>query len=433
MEKSILQLPIKVIKNYLKYKKTQYWGKHSLEYFQDQKLIHLIQHASENVPYYKDLFKEIKLDTSTFRGRIDMHKIPLLEKETVRKNVDKLLAKNVAKFGLRWDSTSGSTGTPLNFVLDDQVQANKIAALLRSYNWAGYKFYKKTLSVQSYYFSDYGYKFNPFFNVLRFDTNRLCKKSVLNLLEKMNTWHPEMIMGFPFDIIMIAKIGIDNGKNIPTPKSIITYGETLSDNQRKKINKLYSCKIYDFYSMHENAAMISQCEAGNLHFIEDFSFHEVLSQSNNQALNGELIGTNFYNYAMPLIRYRTMDNINLSDSRKCKCKRNFRIVKTLSGKSCDHIKTPDGRFLGSVMSHSIDRAKGVVASQCIQDKIDHISVNLIIDHDFNENSLDNLIIGLRKRLGNQIKIDFNYVKELEKRKSGKTPFIISKIGNLYHE
>ncbi|MCD4819160.1 MAG: hypothetical protein K8S23_10760 [Candidatus Cloacimonetes bacterium] len=433
MEKSILQIPFKVIRNYQRYLRSQNWSKNSLSYFQDQKLIQLVKHANKNVPYYQNLFKKIKFDARTFRGRIDLPKIPILEKETVRKSVDKLLAKNATKYGIRWDSTSGSTGTPLHFVLDDQVQANKIAALLRSYCWAGYKFYTKTLSVQSYYFVKENFKYNPFFNVLRFDTNRLCKNSVHKLLVKLKSWQPDLIMGFPFDILMIAKIGIDFGLELPTPKMIITYGETLSCNQRTQLSKFYHSKVYDFYSMHENSAMISQCESGNLHLIEDFAYHEILDENDKHTSTGDLIGTNYYNYAMPLIRYRTLDKVELSNSASCKCGRNFRIVKEIFGKACDFIETPDGRILGSVMSHSIDQAKGIIASQCIQDKIDHIYTNLIIDKEFDSNSLKNLKIGLRKRIGNEMKIDINFVKNLKKRQSGKTPFIISKIGNKYQE
>jgi radical SAM superfamily enzyme YgiQ (UPF0313 family) len=70
-------------------------------------------------------------------------RVPFLDKETVRTHKKELLADNANKFGITPDSTSGSTGTPLHFVLDNSVQANKIAALLRSYHWAGYFFGKK--------------------------------------------------------------------------------------------------------------------------------------------------------------------------------------------------------------------------------------------------------------------------------------------------
>ena len=136
MEKSIFKLPFKVFIRYFFYKNSQYWRKQKIEKFQDKQLIKLIKHASKNVPYYRQLFAEIKLNVDKFKGREDLHKIPILEKETIRKNKELFIADNAKKYGITWDSTSGSTGTPLHFVLSDAVQANKIAALLRSFNWA---------------------------------------------------------------------------------------------------------------------------------------------------------------------------------------------------------------------------------------------------------------------------------------------------------
>ncbi|NQV18358.1 MAG: phenylacetate--CoA ligase family protein [Armatimonadetes bacterium] len=428
MEKSIFQIPFKVLRRYRFYKRSQFWTKTQIEQYQDKQLIKLVQHAGQHVPFYRDLFKNIGFDISTFRGRIDMHKIPTLDKEIVRTCQKELMADNAGKFGITWDSTSGSTGTPLHFVLDDAVQANKIAALLRSYRWAGYKLGKKTFSLQSYYFPEHDYKFNRFYNILRFDSNKLKKESALNVIKEINRLKPKFFMGFPFDILMLSNFAEDEGISINSPQSIVTYGETLSQKKRKFLEKAYNCKVFDFYSLHECAAMISECEHGNLHLIEDFAYHETLEENGVRRL----VGTSFYNYALPLIRYETKDNIALSEKQEtCSCGRHFRTVKEIVGKQCDYIETPDGRFLGSVMSHSIDNAKGVVCSQCIQNAIDRIDINIVVDETYNEDSQIALENGLRKRLGHEIKLVFMIVPQLERSRSGKTPFIISKIGNKY--
>ncbi len=428
MEKSIFQIPFKVLKRYRFYKRSQFWTKAQIEQYQDKQLTKLVRHAGQHVPYYRNLFESIGFDTSTFRGRIDMHKIPILNKEIVRTCQKELIADNAGKFGITWDSTSGSTGTPLHFVLDDAVQANKIAALLRSYSWAGYKLGKKTFSLQSYYFQEHDYKFNRFYNVLRFDSNKLKKESALKVIKEINRTKSKFFMGFPSDILILSRFAKEKGISIHSPQSIVTYGETLSKKKREFIEKAYRCKVFDFFSLHECAAMISECKLGNLHLIEDFAYHEILEEYGVRRL----VGTSFYNYSMPLIRYETKDNISLSENQEtCSCGRHFRIVKEIIGKQCDYIETPDGRFLGSVMSHSIDNARGVVCSQCIQNAMDQIDINLVVDKTYNEDSQIALENGLRKRLGNEIKLIFKIVTQLEKSRSGKTPFIISKIGNEY--
>ncbi len=428
MEKSIFQIPFKVLKRYRFYRRSQFWTKTQIEQYQDKQLIKLVQHAGQHVPYYRNLFENIGFDTSAFRGRIDMHKIPTLGKEIVRTRQKELIADNARKFGITWDSTSGSTGTPLHFVLDNAVQANKIAALLRSYRWTGYKLGEKTFSLQSYYFKDHNFKFNRFYNILRFDSNKLKKDSALKVIKEINRIKPKFFMGFPFDILILSRFAEEEGISINSPQSIVTYGETLSEKKREFLEKAYRCKVFDFFSLHECAAMISECEHGNLHLIEDFAYHEILEEDGIRRL----VGTSFYNFAMPLIRYETKDNILLPEKqRTCSCGRHFQIVKEIIGKQCDYIEIPDGRFLGSVMSHSIDNARGVVCSQCIQNTVDQIDINIVVDETYNEDSQIVLVKGLRKRLGNEIKLNFKIVPQLEKSKSGKTPFIISKIGNEY--
>ncbi len=429
MEKSIFHIPFRVLKRYRFYQKSQFWTKKQIEKFHDEKLIKLLQHAGKQVPYYRDLFKKLNFDINKFRGREDLTHLPLLDKETVRSCKEKLISNNAAKFGITWDSTSGSTGTPLHFILDNSVQANKIAALLRSYNWAGYRLGKRTFSIQSYYFTDTDYTFNPFYNILRFDSNRLSRDSALRVIREINRKRPKFFMGFPFDLLMLATFAHDAGIEIHPPQSIVTYGETLSDEKRNLLEKSFKCKIHNFFSMHECAAMISECEHGNLHLIEDFAYHEIIKEDGIS----KLVGTSLYNFSMPLIRYKINDAIvPESEDTTCACGRHFRMVKKILGKQCDYIETPDGRILGAVMSHSIDNAQGVICSQLIQNSIHHIDVKLVVDKTYNDTSEQRLETGLRKRLGNAIELKFIQVSQLEKpEKSGKTPFIISKIGNKY--
>ena len=179
MEKSIWQLPFKVIKKYQFFRRSQYWSKDRLHDFQIKNLKKLIRHSYTNVPYYTELFNKIDLKPEDITELSDLQKIPILDKEIVRTRTKDLTAGNARHFGMNWDSTSGSTGKPLHFITDNSTQSAKIAALLRSYNWAGYRIGNRMLSMQSYYFSDRDYRYNRLYNVLRFDSNRVHTLQVL--------------------------------------------------------------------------------------------------------------------------------------------------------------------------------------------------------------------------------------------------------------
>ncbi len=418
-----------LVKRYLFYQRSQRWSLDRLQAYRDEQLRRIIRHAAEHVPYYCDLFKNIGLDPERFRGREDMHRIPLLDKETVRTRQQELIADNARHFGMAWESTSGSTGTPLRIIVDQGARSNKLAALLRSYHWADYRFGKRTFSLQSYYLED-DFKYKRLFRTLRFDSNRLKRESALRVLRLLERFKPQFIMGFPFDLLMLSQFAAEAGLELPAPDSMVTYGETLSPHKRQSLETAYRCRVFNYYSQHECVSMIAECEQHSLHLADDFAYHEVANEQ--EGGRGELVGTGLYNYAMPLIRYRTRDDLVIDPAKNlCPCGRSFPIIKEIIGKQCDYIETPDGRLLGAVMSHSMDHARGVKISQCVQDARDHVYVNLVVDNSYNDESQQALERDLRKRLGQEMTIDIRIVPQLEKRPGGKTPFILSKIGHHY--
>ncbi|MFZ5568884.1 MAG: phenylacetate--CoA ligase family protein [Thermodesulfobacteriota bacterium] len=437
MNTSTLGFAARVAQQYFFFLTSQKWDRARIHAYQDERLINIVRHAAANVPYYRNLFNKIQLDPSTFRGRQDMHKIPLLSKEILRTHQDEFVAENAAEYGINWDSTSGSTGTPLHFIVDHAAKAQKLACVLRSYQWAGHFPGRKTFSFQSYKFDDPGafFKHYPMARLWRFDAKQLKKDSAATLLDMIARIGPSVFIGYPFSIYMLARFAREQGKPIRPLTSIVTAGETLSEQRRKLLEEAYRCKVYDFYSHHENVTIISECGHQTKHICEDFAYNEIVDETGNDSSRlgeGELIGTGFVNYAMPLIRYRTGDRVILDkDPAVCRCGRHFRKIKAIVGRQNDYIVTPDGRYLGNVLEHSVDGAKGVMLSQCVQDAVDHIYLNLIVDGSYSEDSKKALEAGLRKRLGNEIKIDYKLVAQLERRNSGKTPFIVSKIGHEY--
>lgn len=412
--------------------KSQNWSLEKLQQYQDEQLIKLIKHSAVHVPYYKKLFKEINLDVENFNGREDLKKIPYLDKDTLRKHFDDFIADNAEDYGMNWDSTSGSTGKPLKLLMSDASIINKKAASFRAYKLTGYKFRDKTFSIQSYkHDKDTTYVHEKLSNTFKFDAKKLSLDYAKTVSEMLKKEKPKFLVGYPFALFQLGQFLKQAGEPITKVKGIITAGETLSKARRQGIEEMFGAKVFDYYSHHEAVALITECERQEKHLNEDFAYNEFIQHEGDGNI-ATLVGTGFFNYGMPLIRYKVDDLIELYDNdTQCDCGIAFRKIKRIIGRQNDFIKTPDGRVLGNVLEHAIDRAKGVVSSQCVQDKIDHVYLNLIVEKDFNESSFDLIREDLQKRIGTSIGVDFKIVQELEKSKSGKTPFVLSKIGNSY--
>ena len=129
---------------------TQQLPPERLAQFQDERLRRLVRHAAAHVPYYRELFRRIGLNLQDFCGRADLARLPLLDKETVRARADEFVADNAARFHPELKQTSGSTGTPLRFMVSAESKIASAAAALRAYAWAGYVPGMKVFTMKSY-------------------------------------------------------------------------------------------------------------------------------------------------------------------------------------------------------------------------------------------------------------------------------------------
>jgi len=164
-----------------------------------------------------------------------------------------------------------------------------------------------------------------------------------------------------------------------------------------------------------------------LFLMEDFFYPELLDNRNQiiEEGTGELIGTGFYNFTMPLIRYKTSDILTIKKGSKRNLHK-FTQVEKVQGRINDKVITPGGRefyFLGDPLFET----KGIISAQFIQDRIDSIRINLLTDIDFKMESVDQIKKNFLEYIGEQMTFDVQLVDKFEERGSGKRPVIISRL------
>src|SRR5437879_7494297 len=94
---------------------------------------------------------------------------------------------------------------------------------------------------------------------------------------------------------------------------------------KAKIEAAFGAKAFDLPGLTEIAAWGFECDArsGLTHVHEDYCYPEVLDEDDRPVKpgeKGELVFTSLYRNAIPLIRYRTRDIVQVAD-RKCPCGR----------------------------------------------------------------------------------------------------------------
>ena len=119
-------------------------------------------------------------------------------------------------------------------------------------------------------------------------------------------------------------------------------------------------------------------------------------------------------------------------NERCDCGDNQPIISSIYGRKIDFIYSKErGKINLGNISNCVKNLHGVRRFQIIQEQLDEINVKIIIDkihytiqdeYEFKRELVD--------RLGDSIKINFQYVDKIKKSKSGKHRIAINNISHL---
>lgn len=330
-------------RHYRLMKKSQWWSKEKLVDYQKLQLDKILKMAYDNVPFYMEKFAGKSLKPV-------LYNFPIIDKEVMRNKIADFKNKSYNR-RLIPKSTSGSTGEPFQYFVDETWKGSKIASWLRGLEWTGYQIGDRYINVTGFphgYFKKYPLlfkieqKLSRLQNISPFDLSNDTLKETLLSISKAKV---KLVRGYASSIYELAKYGSDNGIKCKID-AIVTTGETLFPEQRSIIEKSFSCKIFDEYGT-DTGIIAQQCEEGRYHINCENVYIEIFNKNLLPCAlgeEGEIVTTALNLYGFPMIRYNTHDVGSLSDE-KCPCGRGLPILKTLEGRVADMIITGKGKIL----------------------------------------------------------------------------------------
>jgi len=418
------------------FEERQWWSAEKLRDYQNEKLRALIKHSYENVPFYKNKMNACGIRPDDIKSVDDLALIPILTRDDVKANFDDLVARNYKRSQLIMGHTSGTTGSPLEFLYDRWICLIKNVFDWRVKNDAGIKLGDKlalflgrmvvpiSRSVPPFW------RWNYIFNHLYFSSFHMSAGNLRKYVEQLKRFRPLAVEGYPSTIYIIARYLISQSMTFPV-RAVFTSSETLLPIQREAIENAFACKIFDFYGLAERVAFASECSCHEGHHINtDFGITEILDGDGNRCSPGQLgriVATGFHNYGMPLIRYKTSDLSSLREKR-CSCGRQFPLMEDVTTKAEDIITTPDGRYISSsILTHPFKPMHSVAESQIIQEDREHIRIKLVVLSSYTDADAKYLLNELGKRLGGGMKIEVELVDSIPRTAAGKFRWVISKV------
>lgn len=411
---------------------SQHYSKQELKNYQDEHLNKIIKHCYENVPYYKEIFNKNKLMPSDIRTQKNLWKLPILTKNDIKQNFNKLKATNMPKWLLNEGHTSGTTGTPAHFYRDLNSINFENATVWRQWKWAEIDIGDRIVvcrgneikvSEKDHIF----WQKNNIQKQLFLSSFYLSDENMKYYIEEFKRYNGKALQAYPSTAYVIAKYLEKTNDKIKL-KAVFTSSEPIYDFQRKLIEDRFECKIWDFYGLAERVVSASECKTHEgLHINEEYGITEILDEEENESKEGFLVGSTLHNYAMPLIRYVTNDYTKIS-CEECSCGIDHRIISLIETKKEDMVITKEGRYISpSIITHAFKPLTHVAKSQVIQHDFDNFEIKIIPEEGFNDNEIDILMKGLKERFGQKSSIDINIVQDIPRTKNGKFRWVISKI------
>jgi phenylacetate-CoA ligase len=230
--------------------------------------------------------------------------------------------------------------------------------------------------------------------------------------------------GYPSAIAILAAHILDSGFELGYRIQWVTVAaENLLPHQAEVIEQAFGVAPRQHYGMAEAAANISQCEFGTLHVDEDFSTVEFVE--NVDGPGHRIVGTNFTNFATPLLRYDVQDLVSLTDN-PCPCARPGRVVSSLDGRAEDYVFTRDGTRVGP-MNHIFKDMVNVREAQIYQPDLARISLRVVRRPDYGKSDEDALLRETHRRVGEDTTVEIDYVDSLPRSSSGKLRVVVSEV------
>lgn len=278
------------------------------------RLVNILHHAKQKVPYYRDLFTKCSFDPEKIHNDIGyLNELPYLTKEIIQEQGVRMLSCSLNEIRHYPCKTGGSTGLSTVIYYDQEAIDYSAAVTLYARERIGKRKYKSELHFACR-FPDAvapGWPTREDWKCFAMNRSniffdRIDDAGLEEILNKLKRRRPYLIHEHPSTIYALACYVERKYGSCKTFEIFESSGELLQPYMREKIAKTLCCQIIDRYGLAELGVMAYELEGEErgLQVLESEGWPEHRSIDDGY----ELIFTGYRNFLMPLIRYATGDH-----------------------------------------------------------------------------------------------------------------------------
>lgn len=415
----------KVASYYYMIRKMSKWPPDEIRKWQIIKLKELLIHAYEKTEYYKNLFDEYKFFPYNFKTIDSLSEIPILTKEKIKNNFNKIIPSKINFKSYINSSTGGSSGEPLTYLLDKKSWSFTTANTIFNWERAGYNYGDKYIALgssslfvnekESFKHQIY-YKLKNKISLNGINMSDEICQSYLNLIK---TKQIQFLYGYASSLYLLAKYAKENNIAIKI-KACFSTSEVLTENFSKSIQEGFNCKIIDFYGANDGGITAFNHKEG----FYDVGYNSLLRiQTFDQEVTGAVLVTDLLNYAMPLINYEIGDEVEINLAKICNYSEfNGQIINKVLGRNSDIIVLANGNKITGPGFTILFKDLPVEHYFIEQTGMNSITCSIVKGSNFQQHHEDLIRSTFNKHLGENATFNILYTSYVNLTNSGKRQY-----------
>lgn len=411
-------------------------GKEELAELNFAKRKAIVEHAYNHSLFYHGYYDAEGFHPSQLRQPADWEKVPVVEKEMIRKNSDRILTADLSL--MRANTTSGSTGEPLVCYHDSRFNQEILEwRMLKLWNVSPACNMAKIWRIPDSWLSPANKLKNK---IIWFPTKRIQMEAtgitphdIIDFIRRFNRTGG-IINGYAGSIAEMSRHIVSGNMRVTTPKLIIAFASPLSATDRQIIGRAFGTDaILDLYCCNEVSFIAFSCHSSaDLHINWDYRHIDIADGNKlitEEGRIGDVLLTDLTNFGFPIIKYRVGDKSCLVGG-DCSCGCRLPRMSPVKGRITDNLITPGGGFVsGEWLTTIFDDCPNAITSFQIRQKKD-FSVELLVVPNNNHTDSDKEINAVADNLRNKTSLPVKLVETTDiPSDRGKHRYIISEFRN----
>lgn len=392
----------------------------------EKKLLRIINYAIRHVPYYRERYSGLVIKSyDSF-----INNIGFIDKDTVMANWEKFISDEADLSKCIIGTTGGTSGKPLKLVMPKNRYTHSMFFWHRQLKRFGWNYHLTGVIRNHHLPNNRDYMVNPIMKQVIFDAFRsddLYFQKVWKVLKKNNI---KFIHAYPSSAYAFLKSCKNQNLDTSFIRCCFLTSEAIADFQKTLISDILGIQILGSYGHSEKLCMAGTIPGSSEYEIdEEYGLTEIVNKEgvlcHESGELGEIVGTTYFNYDFPLIRYRTGDYAKIGEPNLT----GERMLAQIDGRrEKSLIYKYDGSYTNaSALNLHGDYYERISGIQYIQDRKGYLRVLIIKDTNYTEEDDRFIRDFMSNAMGGEDFVSIEYVDKLVFNSNGKFLPLISNV------